>query len=148
MLLSKSFGYAIRGILYISMMQKEGRKVQVEEIAEKLAVPKHFLGKILQELVKVGLLKSTKGPYGGFELASETLSKSLFDIFKTTDDAEQLTHCVLRTNPCDPVNPCPVHQNISKIREEFRQLLLNTTVGDLAQGETELTLERIATNRL
>ncbi len=148
MLLSKSFGYAVRGILYISMLQKEGRKVQVEEIAEKLAVPKHFLGKILQELVKVGLLRSTKGPYGGFELASETLSSTLFDIFKTTDDAEQLTHCVIRTNSCDTQNPCPLHENISVIREEFKRLLLNTTIEDLTSSGAELTLDRIATTKL
>lgn len=148
MFLSKSFGYAIRGILYISMLQEEGRKVQVEEIAEKLGVPKHFLGKILQELVKNGLLKSTKGPYGGFELAPETLSRSLLDIFKTTDDPEQLGHCELRFNKCDSVHPCPLHNDVLKIREEFVGLLSNTTINDLISGETALTLDRIATNRL
>lgn len=148
MFLSKSFGYAIRGILYISMVQDEGRKVQVEEIAEKLAVPKHFLGKILQELVKNGLLKSTKGPYGGFELTPDTMEKSLLDIFKTTDDAEQLGHCELRFNKCDSEHPCPLHHNVLKIREDFVDLLSKTTVKDLFTGETALTLDRIATNNL
>jgi Rrf2 family protein len=71
MFLSKSFGYALRGILYIAVMQDENRKVQIDEIATKLSVPKHFLGKIMQQVVKAGLLKSTKGPYGGFSLAAE-----------------------------------------------------------------------------
>jgi Predicted transcriptional regulator len=60
MFLSKSFGYALRGILYIAVMQDEERKVQIEEIATKLSVPKHFLGKIMQQIVKAGLLKSQK----------------------------------------------------------------------------------------
>jgi DNA-binding IscR family transcriptional regulator len=55
MFLSKSFGYALRGILYIAVMQDEERKVQIEEIATKLSVPKHFLGKIMQQVVKAGL---------------------------------------------------------------------------------------------
>lgn len=148
MFLSKSFGYAVRGILYISMLQDEGRKVQVEEIAEKLAVPKHFLGKILQELVKAGLLKSTKGPYGGFELTGDTLNKPLLEIFKTTDDPEQLGHCELRFTKCDSEHPCPLHSSVLKIREEFVELLSTTTVKDLVQGETALTLDRIATGKL
>jgi Rrf2 family protein len=74
MFLSKSFGYALRGILYVAVMQDEKRKVQIDEIATKLSVPKHFLGKIMQQIVKAGLLKSTKGPYGGFSLAAETLN--------------------------------------------------------------------------
>ena len=60
MFLSKSFGYALRGILYIAVMQDEHRKVQIDEIATKLSVPKHFLGKILQQIVKADLLKLQK----------------------------------------------------------------------------------------
>lgn len=148
MFLSKSFGYAIRGILYISMVQDEGRKIQVEEIAEKLAAPKHFLGKILQELVKTGLLKSTKGPYGGFELMPDTLNKPILEIFKTTDDIDQLGHCELRFNKCDTEHPCPLHHNVLKIRQDFVELLTNTTVKDLISGETALTIDRISINNL
>ena len=77
MFLSKSFGYALRGILYVALMQDEKRKVQIDEIANKLSVPRHFLGKIMQQVVKAGLLQSTKGPHGGFYLAENTLSSSL-----------------------------------------------------------------------
>jgi DNA-binding IscR family transcriptional regulator len=52
MTFSKSFGYAVRGVLYIAIMQDEKRYVQVEEIAGQLAVPRHFMGKILKNLVK------------------------------------------------------------------------------------------------
>src|SRR5918994_618927 len=61
---TKSFGYALRSILYIAIMSKEKSKVQVEEIAVRLSVPKHFLGKIMRLVVKNGILNSTKGPYG------------------------------------------------------------------------------------
>ena len=43
MFLSKFFGYALRGILYVALMQDEKRKVQIDEIANKLSVPRHSL---------------------------------------------------------------------------------------------------------
>jgi Rrf2 family protein len=66
MIFSKSFGYAVRGMLYVAMMQDEKRYVQAEEISTRLAVPRHFMGKILKKLVKERLLASSKGPSGGF----------------------------------------------------------------------------------
>ena len=58
--LSKSFGYALRGILYISLMEDENRKVQADEIAENLSVPRHFLSKILKQVAKAGIIGFTK----------------------------------------------------------------------------------------
>ena len=52
MIFSKSFGYAIRSILYVAIMRDEKRYVQVEEIASKLSVPRHFMGKIMKKLAK------------------------------------------------------------------------------------------------
>jgi len=145
MFLSKSFGYAVRGILYVVLVAKEDRKVQIDEIAEKLALPRHFLGKILQELVRNKLLVSVKGPYGGFELSEITLSSTLLDVFRTTDDIEQLGQCELRFHKCDKMNPCPLHDNLEKIRQELIELLSTTTIRDLISGEKKLKLENIAT---
>ena len=96
MFLSKSFGYALRGILYIAVMQDENRKVQIDEIATKLSVPKHFLGKIMQQIVKAGLLKSTKGPYGGFALTTGTLATPVIKLVEITDGMEQFSMCALK----------------------------------------------------
>src|SRR5580765_6800553 len=77
MIFSKSFGYALRGLLYITFRQHESRYVQVEEIASNLAVPKHFMGKILKRLAKEQILHSAKGPSGGFRMNKSTASVSL-----------------------------------------------------------------------
>lgn len=144
MFFSKSFGYAIRGILYISIKQAEGRKIQVHEIAEKLSVPKHFLGKIFQSLVKERLLKSTKGPFGGFELEKDTLSRYLFDVFEVTDDITLFNYCELRFHKCGEKNHCPLHHELKRIRTDFIDLLRQTTIGDLISGKTALTIDNLA----
>jgi Rrf2 family protein len=139
MFLSKSFGYALRGILYIAVMQDENRKVQIDEIATKLSVPKHFLGKIMQQIVKAGLLKSTKGPYGGFSLAAETLNTPVAKLVEITDGMEQFSMCVLSFKYCNGLNPCPLHFEMENVKKNYLNVFSKNTFGDLLKdGKSEL----------
>ena len=139
MFLSKSFGYALRGILYVAVMQDEKRKVQIDEIATKLSVPKHFLGKIMQQIVKAGLLKSTKGPYGGFSLAAETLNTPVIKLVEITDGMEQFSMCVLSFKYCNGLNPCPLHFEMENVKKNYLNVFSRNTFGDLLKdGKSEL----------
>ena len=146
MFLSKSFGYALRGILYIAKMQDEQRKVQIDEIAVKLSVPKHFLGKIMQQIVKEGFLISTKGPYGGFILANETLITPLIKLVEITDGMEQFRVCVLKLKYCDGTNPCPLHYEMEKIKGKFLTVFRETTIGDLLKDNKADFIKSLSTN--
>jgi Rrf2 family iron-sulfur cluster assembly transcriptional regulator len=129
--LSKSFGYALRGILYIASTQQGQHKVQIREIAEKLMVPRHFLGKIMQTVVKKGLLHSTKGPNGGLYLSENTLATPLIKLVEITDGTEQFDICVLQFRNCSKINPCPLHIEMEQIKVAWKELLINTTISDL-----------------
>ena len=131
MFLSKSFGYALRGILYIALLQDEERKIQIDEIAAKLSVPRHFLGKILQNLVKTGLLQSTKGPHGGFMLNENTMSTPLIKLVDVMDGMEQFNVCVLQFRNCNQINPCPLHHEAEQVKSDFLNVLKQTTIADL-----------------
>lgn len=146
MFLSKSFGYALRGILYIAVMQDENRKVQIDEIATKLSVPKHFLGKIMQQIVKAGLLKSTKGPYGGFSLAAETLNTPVIKLVEITDGMEQFSMCVLSFKYCNGSNPCPLHYEMEEVKENYLNVFTKNTLGDLLKDGKSDLLKSLAVN--
>ena len=68
-MLSTTSKYAIRAVIYLALHSDGKTKVGQKEIAAQLAMPPPFLGKILQLLVKQGILVSVKGPNGGFSLA-------------------------------------------------------------------------------
>ena len=146
MILSKSFGYALRGILYIAKMKDEERKVQIDEIATNLSIPKHFLGKIMQQTVKAGLLKSTKGPYGGFFLANETLGTPLIRLVEITDGMDQFKICVLKLKYCDGSNPCPLHYEMENIRKNFLSVFTGITIGDLLKNSKSDFIKSLAVN--
>jgi len=146
MILSKSFGYALRGILYVAKLKDENRKIQIEEIAGNLSVPKHFLGKIMQQIVKEGLLKSTKGPYGGFSLANDELNTPLIKLVEITDGMEQFKVCVLKLKYCDGTNPCPLHYEMDQIRGKFLSVFNGTTIGDLVKDSKIDFIKSLAIN--
>jgi Rrf2 family protein len=146
MILSKSFGYALRGVLYVAKLQDENRKIQIDEIANNLSVPKHFLGKIMQHVVKEGLLRSTKGPYGGFSLSNETMNTQLIKLVEITDGMDQFKMCVLKLKYCDGTNPCPLHHDMEQLRGKFLTVFTDTTIGDLVRDSKSDFIKSLSTN--
>ena len=70
MIYSRSAEYAIRAFVHLAQVP-EGKYAMVKNIAEQEDIPAHFLAKILQQLARKGLLRSSKGPTGGFALRVE-----------------------------------------------------------------------------
>jgi len=144
MVFSKSFGYALRGILYVAMVSEKKPRVQLDEVASALAVPRHFLGKVMKNLVKEGVLGSLKGPYGGFCINEKTLTTTLFKLVEITGEVEESTTCVLRLRQCNARHPCPMHQQVESLRKQWRGLLLSTSIGDLLKKDQPDFIKSIA----
>ncbi|MDX1938407.1 MAG: Rrf2 family transcriptional regulator [Flavihumibacter sp.] len=145
MIFSKSFGYAIRGILYIAVMKNEKQRVQLDEMAGKLNIPRHFLGKIMKRMAEEKIIASTKGPYGGFSLNNTTLQTPLISIIHLTDGLETFNSCVLRVRKCNSKNPCPLHFEIEKTKNELMTTFKKTTIADLIQENKTAFIKSIAT---
>lgn len=144
MFFTKSFGYAVRGILYVALMSDEKKRVQIGEIAERLSVPKHFLGKIMNKVVKEKILTSTKGPYGGFSINRDTMSIPLIKVLEVTDGLEQFSMCGLGLRKCDPEHPCPVHHKLEHLRADLKKALMETYINDLVIGNKPELIRNIA----
>lgn len=148
MLFSKSFGYALRGVLYIALMQDERKWIQVDEVAGRLGVPRYFMGKIMKRLAKEHLLVSSKGPYGGFTLHEDTLGKPLYDLVETIDGLSSFKTCVLRMQECNSENPCPLHGQIEDVKKGLKSVLVSTTIGDLLRTDKKEFIKSIATEHI
>lgn len=131
MILSKSFGYALRSILYVAMMHNEKRNIQLKEIAEKLDVPRHFLGKVMMRLVKNGIVDSAKGHAGGYTMNGETLSINIIDLVTLIDGDAIFNTCVIGFKKCNETNPCSLHCRMQETRKLLIKTFSDTTIGDL-----------------
>lgn len=145
MIFSKSFGYAIRSILYVAVMRDEKRYVQVEEIAAKLAAPRHFMGKIMKKLAKEKILISTKGPSGGFILSEHTMQMPVMDLIVIIDGPEIFDTCVLRAKECNSENPCPMHFKMDSMKKNLKAVLSDTRIGDLLEEDKPEFIRSIST---
>lgn len=144
MLFSKSFDYALRGILYLSLRSDTNKRIRVEEISSKLSVPKHFLGKIMNKLVKKKILDSTKGPFGGLSLNGNTMDTTLLTILKTVDGFQPFSTCVLKLKKCNAAHACPLHDKMSHLRDQLYEVVANTTISDMVNGNISNLLRSIS----
>ena len=144
MVFTKSFGYALRGILYVAVAGNGKGRIQLDEISEVLALPRFFLGKIMRKLAKEGVLDSDKGHKGGFSINEKTLSTTLSELVEMTGNTESMDVCALRLKKCNAKNPCPVHYEIKFMREQWNELLAAKTVGDLLKKGGQDFIQSIA----
>ncbi len=145
MTFSKSFGYALRGILYVSLLREEDRKISIEEIADRLSVPRHFLGKVMKSVVKAGFLSSTRGPQGGFYVNEKTLNTPLISILLLTEGKEYFNSCLLSLRKCNAANPCPLHDRFDECKHGLMAIYSQTTINDLLVEDKPEFIKSIAT---
>ena len=133
MLYSKSCRHGIRALSFLAR-QPEGRLTLVGDIADAEDMPRPFASKILLDLVKAGLLRSTRGPGGGYGLAKPASDLSLLEIKEVFDGTAELDACAVGLDKCSDDAPCPLHEFFMPIRRSIRQYLEQTTLEDMASA--------------
>ncbi len=128
---SKTSEYAIKIVIYLSKNSNKDKLCQVKEVSEALESPEPFTAKILQQLVKVGLLYSMKGKNGGFTIGKEANEIKIYDIVTAIDGEKSVTGCILGLNECSSENPCPLHHKYYKIKEQIQENILNVNLEEL-----------------
>jgi Rrf2 family protein len=77
--ITRRVDYGLRAVIYLSV--KDRRKCcSITEIAKQYGVPKEFLKKIIQDLIRCGLIKSKRGASGGYSLARSPEQISFYDV--------------------------------------------------------------------
>ncbi|MCB0477254.1 MAG: Rrf2 family transcriptional regulator [Crocinitomicaceae bacterium] len=135
---SKSCEYGIRATLYVAEQSQKGERVSLKSISKATDTPEAFTAKILQQLVKKGIINSMKGPTGGFQINCDNLeSIMLSQIVDAIDGDDVYRGCGLGLKKCDALNPCPAHDHFVKIREKLRNMLETTSIKILTAGLNE-----------
>jgi len=129
---SRQCEYALQAVLYITAKGSNGY-TDIKEISKKLEIPHHFLAKILQNLSKRGLLRSQKGPSGGFALDGDPDDITLYQVVEAIDGDGFLTECVLGLPVCGGTNPCPVHEQWGRLRDDIYKMLSKKTIGKMVE---------------
>jgi Rrf2 family protein len=129
---NKETEYALRGLVYIKLQNLKGRRPGTAEVSKEIEAPPFFTAKILQRLVRLGLLESIKGKGGGFFFDPDKPELQLVKLVSATEGDRSFTGCGIGLKHCDKANPCPLHEKYAPIRESINNLLSDETVQSLS----------------
>ena len=107
MYVTREADYAVRCVLYLA--RKANGITPVNEIAKAMHIPKSFSAKILQRLVKAGIVISGRGIGGGFSLAKKPGNISILDVVKAIQGDSAINICAIDKKMCRLSNTCSVH---------------------------------------
>jgi Rrf2 family protein len=135
-ILSQTAEYALRAVVHLARYGTDG-PIQATDLAEATGVPENYLRKILHELVRSGVLRSTRGKRGGFQLGVPPDQLSLLAIVGRFDGITERRRCLLGRQECSDAHPCPMHDRWKSTSEQIARFFGSTTVADVVSDRPE-----------
>ena len=130
-MLSLTCKTAVKTVIYLASKFESGEKTGILEIAQYLNASEHTVGKLLQSLVKQEIIKSLKGPSGGFYITKKQLSQPIINIVEAIDGKEIFKQCALGLSKCSSAHPCPIHNDYKVARDIIETLFKTKKINDL-----------------
>jgi Rrf2 family protein len=133
-MLSQKTRYSIRALQHLADTWRQG-PVRLDTIAETQNIPRKFLTVILSEMVRGGLVNSTRGRDGGYELALDPIDIRYGDIIRLTRGSLALVPCASRNahehcQNCLPEAECRLRGLMLTLRDEMAAMLDQVSLAD------------------
>lgn len=133
-MLSGTAEYALRAVVALAR-ERGGEHTRATDLAETIAVPRNYLSKILHELTRAGILRSTRGKHGGFQLAIPPEELTLLRVVSLFDPMGERSKCLLGRPECSDTDPCPAHHRWKATAGQIAAFFRDTTVADVIGGD-------------
>ena len=128
--LSLTSEYALRAVL--ALARANGRGLKATEIADLTGTPRNYMSKTLNALAKEGIVRSRRGPTGGFALARPAEAISVAQIARTFCEERAPARCLLADRACNPEAPCAAHHRWAAVISAT-QAPLDVTIAELLE---------------
>lgn len=138
--LTKKADYGLIAVRHLATLTAAG-SCSAKEIAEAYNIPAELLAKILQKLVKSGLLISKHGTNGGYALARDPSVINAFEVIRAIDGPLFITSCMTHRGECDQSPKCTVREPLHKVNDSIIKALSSVTISSL--GDDQATLVQL-----
>ena len=136
MKLSTKGRYGARAGLELALRYNSG-PVMVREIAASQDISMRYLEHILNSLRSSGIVKSTRGAKGGYELSKAPSDISLGDIVRTLEGPLDIVSCTSDLD-CPKISQCVMHYVWKEVKESMEVILDRITLDDLVEKHNAL----------
>lgn len=123
---------AIKATIYLASKLDSGQNASIREIAEYINASEHTVAKMLQTLVKEDIIKSIKGPSGGFYITASQTNLSVLKIVLAIDGENRFNECGLGLSKCSSTHSCPIHNDYKLVRDAFKKICSDNKIADLS----------------
>lgn len=125
---SQTVEYAMRAML--ALASGDGSPMTTRQIAEVMRVPQSYLSKVLQALVRGGLVFSTRGLRGGFVLTRDPAEISLLAIQNSVQPMQRIRSCPLDVGG-HKSDLCPLHRRLDQAMAMVEDAFSSTTLAEI-----------------
>jgi Rrf2 family iron-sulfur cluster assembly transcriptional regulator len=138
--------YALRALTHLAGREGQG-PVLARDIAEAEEIPRQFLSKILHGLRIKGLVRSQRGPGGGYALTRPATEITVADVVLAIDGEQNLAkRCILGLDQCHDDTVCALHSQWSEFRERFEATISSLTLREMHESLAQKRLAHPATS--
>lgn len=115
----------------LGVLAHSEKKLNVKEISEHINASVNHLSKVMQRLVKSGIVGSTRGPHGGFYLVKKPDKITLLDIYEIIEGEIQLHGCPLSNGTDCPFKECMFGGITLEITKKFKDFMSAKTIAEI-----------------
>ncbi len=134
--LTRKTDYALIALSYLTAQHADGgMPVSAKRIAETFGLPAPLLMNILKDLANAKVLTSTRGPRGGYRLATDPASLTLLEVVTAMEGPVRLAACSdglpVVGQGCELANTCPIRGTVRSLHNRINRFLGEVTLQDL-----------------
>jgi len=130
--LTKKADYGLMAMKHLAEHVQDGA-CSAKDVADAYAIPPEALAKILQRLVKAGLLKSLHGMNGGYTLARDARTISAFEVIRAIDGPLFITSCITVRGECGQSDRCNIREPLRKVNSSIEDGLRRIKISEMKE---------------
>lgn len=108
-----------------------GEPITAAEISKRQSIPLAYLEQLLLKLRRAGLVKTVRGPAGGYVLAKKSSRVSIGDIVQATDGPVALADCIPSDSNCPKSGCCSTRSLWKNLSDKVTKIFDSTSLKDL-----------------
>lgn len=132
--------YGLRAVLKLTLSDK-GKPISIRELSQAEDISPEFLEQLFFRLRKAGVIKSTRGPGGGFQMNRDPAKTSVKEIFDAVGEEISLTPCTSEDttrDPCSRTKECIAHQMWVETSDYINNYFKNITIQDILEKQVKV----------
>lgn len=127
-MLSQTVEYALRAVAFLAVKSPDGQTT--DQIAAATRVKKPYLSKVLQQLVRGGVVHSQRGVGGGMTLVTTPAELTILEVVNAVEPVGRIRECPLGLKS-HGVRLCPLHKRLDDALASVEEAFRSTTLAEV-----------------